>query len=638
MRSLPSAARAALPILALFVLTAGVVPAQSPGEVTGVGFSDVSTLSWNPVAGADFHHVYRGELQGIHAGRCHGFELAGPPFGTGAAPPPGEGYFYLVTAESIADGEGTPGSGSDLIERPLIGRCEAVMRNHVVDRLGYGWDEWTRDRVEALGLDAYIAEQLDPLSISELSNIDLQSRLAAISRPESIVHLIQQQVIRAVYARRQLEQQAATFWANHFSTDWTKIAQLYQGAFPPCVGGEPPQCDPDYPARAYLEASMDQHLELADFRRLAFDGNFREMVEASALSPAMIIYLDTVYSVAGAPNENYPRELMELHTIGVDGGYTQTDVEELSRVITGWTLCKKANTDIHDPLAPCIPEYWDDDVPGRIVATYNVGQHDCTAKTLFAGTPQEFTIPDTCSTPLDGAQDLFTALDHIVAHPSTPRFISRKILERFVTEDPDASLIDALVAVWNDAGNPHGVGDMRAVLEAALTLDVFLDPDRIRSKIKTPFEQFVSSLRAARGRTDGSTGIISFLVTANHIPHYNPVPTGWPELGADWIGTNNYLERQNFVLSLLESVDPDFSVEPIDLLNDNGVTTAPGNAEAIVDFLADAFMGGALTPAERQAAIDFLNTDDTGIPAPYDDARIRDVVALLMGYPQFQEQ
>ena len=112
---------------------------------------------------------------------------------------------------------------------------------------------------------------------------------------------------------------------------------------------------------------MNQHLELADFRRLAFNGNFREMVEASALSSAMIIYLDTIYSVAGAPNENYPRELMELHTMGVDGGYTQSDVEELSRVITGWTLCKKANADINDPLAPCIPEYWDDAVPGRIV-------------------------------------------------------------------------------------------------------------------------------------------------------------------------------------------------------------------------------------------------------------------------------
>jgi len=232
MRTTPSAARAVLLIPALFILTAGAVQAQAPGEVTGVGFSDATALSWSPVAGADFHHVYRGKLQGIRAGRCHGFELAAPPFGTGAAPPPGTGYFYLVTAESVADGEGTPGTGSDLTERPLMGRCEAVMRNHVVDRLGYGWDEWTRDRVETLGLDAYIAEQLDPLSISEFSNVDLHSRLASISRPESIVHLIQLQVIRAVYARRQLEQQATTFWTNHFSTDWTKIAQLYQGAFP----------------------------------------------------------------------------------------------------------------------------------------------------------------------------------------------------------------------------------------------------------------------------------------------------------------------------------------------------------------------------------------------------------------------
>ena len=101
------------------------------------------------------------------------------------------------------------------------------------------------------------------------------------------------------------------------------------------------------------------------------------------------------------------------------------------------------------------------------------------------GTPQEFTLADTCADLEAGVQDLYTALDQIASHPSTARFVSRKILQRFVTDDPDAALIDILVAEWNDAGNPHGVGDMQAVLEAALKLDVFLDPDQIRTKIKT---------------------------------------------------------------------------------------------------------------------------------------------------------
>jgi uncharacterized protein (DUF1800 family) len=324
--------------------------------------------------------------------------------------------------------------------------------------------------------------------------------------------------------------------------------------------------------------------------------------------------------------------------MGVDAGYTQSDVEELSRVITGWSLCKKAVADVNDPLGPCLGAYWDDAVPGRIVATYVVGSHDCTEKTLFAGTPYESVIADSCASPLDGVNDLFQALDAIVAHPSTPQFISRKILERFVTENPDQALIDVLVTEWNDAGNPQGVGDMKAVLEAALSLDAFLDPDRVHGKIKTPLEQFASAFRATRGQTDGASTVIDSLVLAQHIPHFNPVPTGWPETGGSWLGTNNMLERQNFGILLLESTDPSFEALPIDLLQDHGVSTLPGNAAAIVDFFIDAFFGGALTPAERQAAIDYLNTDEAGIPSAYDEARIRDVVALLLGYPQFQEQ
>ena len=137
--------------------------------------------------------------------------------------------------------------------------------------------------------------------------------------------------------------------------------------------------------------------------------------------------------------------------------------------------------------------------------------------------------------------------------------------------------------------------------------------------------------------TDGLTAVINFMVSTQHIPHYNPVPTGWPEAGSAWIHTNATLDRQNYGFALLDSISPAFGAQPIDLLEDNGVSTAPGNAEAIVDFFIDAFFGGALTPLERQQAIDFLNTGDFG-QSPYDEARIRDAVGLLLGYPHFQEQ
>ena len=230
------------------------------------------------------------------------------------------------------------------------------------------------------------------------------------------------------------------------------------------------------------------------------------------------------------------------------------------------------------------------------------------------------------------------ALDGIVAHPATAQFISTKILQRFVTETPDQAMIDDLVAVWNDGANLAGVGDMRAVLEAALTHPAFLDPDRVRSKIKTPLEHFAGAIRAVRGQTDGISFVLDSLVNASHIPHFNAVPTGWPEDGDSWLDTNNTLERQNFGAYLTAFNDPEFGSDLMTLLADNGVSTLDGNAEAIVDFFSDVLYGGALTPLDRQTAIDFLSTDINGIPSPYDETRIRRTIGFLLGYPQFQEQ
>ncbi|MCP3978231.1 MAG: DUF1800 domain-containing protein [bacterium] len=645
-----------LTVASILVLFAGAAAAQVPGEIQGVDFSNAQTLAWDSDGSAEFYNVYRGDLGvlGNGAPRCHGHPVDGTSFAT-PDPEPGTGYFYIVTGEAAA-GEGTPGLESSGQSRATLGSCTNVVRHHVLNRLGFGWNEWTRDRVETLGLQGYVAEQLTPTLISESDNDELNDRLFdvfgappdPIEPPDDIIEQLQQQFIRGVYARRQLEQQVATFWANHFNTDWQKISELYIGAFPQCDDmGLPVQCDPNYPARGYYEASKNQHGEIEGFRQLAFKGNFREMLDLSSKSPAMIIYLDTIVSGFAIPNENYPRELLELHALGVDGGYTDDDIINLSKIYTGWRLCKKAPDDLDDPVAPCISEYWDDSVPGGIVATFLEGQHDCTAKTLFAATPQQIIIPDTCANPIDGVSDTKIALDAIAGHPSTKRFISKKLLQRFVTDDPTEAMIDVLVAEWNDAGNTHGVGDMGAVLEAALGMPEFLDPDGIGDKIKTPMEHFISSARAVRADIDGVTALISqtdhagnevYVVQAQHIPHYNPVPTGWAEDGGSWINTAGTLVRQNFGLHLAAEPEPGFNNDVIGLLLDNGVSTLPGNADAVIDFFNDALFGGALTPAERQLAIDYLSTDDNGTIAPYNNDRIRETVGILLGFPQFQEQ
>jgi uncharacterized protein (DUF1800 family) len=625
-------------LLLISILGPGPGSAEVPGEVAELLFTDRAEIGWTPVPGTDSYHVYRGSL-GSEAARCHGFAVPGTAFQTASEPDSGAGFFYLVTAESATEGEGTPGNASGGGERPLIGSCGAVMRHHVLSRLGYGWSEWSRDRLQALGVAGYIAEQLDPGSIDEGTNDDLNDRLVDVDPPSDIVGLIQRQIVMGVYARRQLEQQVATFWTNHFNTYWNKLYEIFRPVYPQCAPVDPlPQCDPAYPVRAQLETSVLQHRETEDFRQLAFNGTFRQIVEKSALSPAMIVFLDTYTSVVGNPNENFPRELLELYTLGVGGGYTQADVEELSRVITGWTACTKVLSDVDDPLAPCVEAYWQAFPAREWVATFVTVRHDCTEKILFAGTPEEVVIPDTCADPDQGVDDLYLALDAIAAHPSTARFISKKILERFVTDEPDEAMIDVLVAAWNDPGNLAGTGDLRAVLAAALSLEAFTDPDRVRSKLKTPLEQMVSAIRATRGRTDGRTDVVNFLVGAQHLPYFNPVPTGWAERGDGWIGTNNYLTRQNFAITLMASDAPEFGADVLEMLRDNGVSTQPGNAEGIVDFLSDALFGGALTPAERRDAVEYIETDAFGNPAPYDDGRIVELTAVLLGFPHFQEQ
>ncbi len=623
--------------------------AQAPPEVPNFRFVDADTLAWDPSPGAQFYNVYRGRLSDLIAGtppQCHAYEVGATTFASHQDPAAtGEIFVYLVTGES-AGGEGTPGEASSGTPRVLRGPCAPAVAGHLLNRAGFGWDEWTSGRIQALGIQGHIDEQLDPAAIDESGNTPLNSRMALYDPPVDIFGLIARQVIGAVYARRQLEQEMTVFWTNHFNTFWQKVAQIFQPLYPQCGPTPPPSCDANFPQIAYLEASLAQQREMERFRDLGFNGSFREIVEASALSPAMIIYLDSYRNINLRPNENYARELLELHAMGVDGGYTQKDVEELARILTGWTFCKKELANAANPTAPCIASYWLPTPAGRWVAHFDnsfirqgIRRHDCGAKVLFEGTPYETTFPATpCVSPQEGVDEFHAALDAIVSHPSTPRFIAKKILQQLVTDDPSPAAIDALVAVWNNPANPEGIGDLRELTRAAMQMAEFRSPDQIGSKIRTPFEQFAAGMRATRGNTDGLSVIVNYLITAQHIPHYNEVPTGYAEAGPEWLDTNNTLTRQNFGLHLSAVSGAAFGSDPIALLNANGVSPLPGNEAAIVDFFAKVLFGGELTPAERQEAITFLSTNDVGVPSPFTTQRIRETVGLMLGYPQFQEQ
>ena len=630
----PVAMRSMSACVLVLLIGVGIASAAPPGEVQLVVVRQDSRISWVLVPGATDYNVYRGLASSLPRGtgaRCHGDEIVGNTFSSPSTPPPGDAFFYLVTAESDADGEGTPGAGTGGAPRTLRGTCDAVMRHHVLNRIGFGGDEWSRSRIATLGLQGYLDEQLDPAAIDESSNSDLLNRRAALYPPDSGDKLLAYDVVNAVYARRQLEQQATMFWDNHFNTNYTKTFD-YFGFYKAL-----------YPAKQGQASGALHDQAQARFRDLAFNGTFRDILEASGLSVPMVLYLDTARNIASAPNENYARELLELHSMGVDGGYTQQDIVQLARVFSGWTVCKKNFTVAADPLSACIPSNTygtASEPPGAWVSYFSPGQHDPTQKTLFAGTPYEAVIPSTAGNPAAGVDDVQLAFDAIAAHPSTARFIAKKLLQRFVDEQPTPAMIDAVVAAWNNPANPRGIGDLREVLRAVLAQSAFRDPDRIAGKVKRPFVHIVSALRAVRGLTDGQSGVRDFLERMSELLHRNPVPTGFPEVGGEWIDTNNLIERQNFGLFMAIRTTSNLGTDVIGLLNAAGVSTAatPDNAPAIVDFLSGVLYGGALDASERQRAIDYLHTDDLGNVTNYSDSRIRETLGFMLGYPQFLEQ
>lgn len=604
----------------LLWLAAAPAIAQIPGPVESLRFAGKSELAWDAAPAADDYNVYRGSAGQPGAGillRCHGDEIPALSFTTEAIPPPGESFFYIVTGESGA-GEGSAGNDSSGTPRSVLGRCDDVVRDHALLRLGFGPDEWTRERLATLGLAAYLDEQFAPLSIAEPAA--LTSRLDPITPPDTINELVAHALLHGIYSRRQLEQQATLFWTNHFNTSFGDIVPFFINGFR----------DPEAASAITTEL---QYRETNLFRDLAFTGTYRAIVEASTLSPAMILFLDTDENVATAPNENMARELLELYALGVDGGYTQSDVENLARVLTGWTVCKKTPANAGDPLAPCIPRILEDAQTGSYVAHFRVAEHDSSAKTLFAGTPEEIVIPDTSASPATGVDDIQLALDAIADHPSTRRFISRKLLAWFVTDAPTTAMIDDVAAAWQASG-----GSLLEVLRAVVTHPAANDPDLFRNKIKTPFEHVISAFRATRGKTNGLNRDLSgYVQRLQYIPYANPVPTGYPESGGAWIDTNNLLERQNFGFDLAQRTANAFGTDLLELMSENGLTSASDPA-AIVDFWSGILFAGAITPAERDEALTYLTTDENGLPAAPTDLRVRQLVGFLMGYPQFLEQ
>ena len=449
---------------------------------------------------------------------------------------------------------------------------------HVLNRIGFGPRAGDVERVRSMSIERYIDQQLHPERIpdealaarlSGLTTIGLSSREIAeqYERPQLetrrerrrnakqddpgagnqkpadpllqkanavMVELSEQKLLRAVYSERQLQEVLADFWFNHFNVDARK--------------------GPDrFLVTEYERESIRPRLL----------GKFRDLLGATARSPAMLFYLDNWLSADpngphAAPralpqlqaqdrrapkglNENYGRELMELHTLGVDGGYTQNDVTEVARAFTGWTI-ENPRQGGGFKFEPRIHDAGEKIVLGHVIK---------------AGGGES-----------DGEQ----VLDILAAHPSTARFISTKLARRFVGDTPPPALIDRAAARFHETG-----GDLREVMRTILTSPEFLSPEAYRAKVKTPFEFVVSALRATgtdvdtgerkarEGREEhiGSAGFEGSAFDARALvrevqqlgmPLYMcQPPTGYKDTADAWVNTGALVNRMNFAMRLAGS-------------------------------------------------------------------------------------
>jgi uncharacterized protein (DUF1800 family) len=343
-----------------------------------------------------------------------------------------------------------------------------------------------------------VLRTMPPQQFAELP--DLRREAMAMSQPQQYVNseLIENKLYRAIYSNHQLEEVLVDFWLNHFN--------VFNGKGPDRV----------------LLTSFER-----DAIRPYVFGHFKDMLLATARHPAMLYYLDNWQSQvpredfplppdARRPglNENYGRELLELHTLGVDGGYTQDDVIAVARAFSGWT--------IYDPQK--FAEF-----------QFNPGAHDRKEKVILG-----HTIPA-----MGGEQDGVQVIDILAHHPSTAKFISKKLAQRFVADDPPQALIDRMTATFTKTD-----GDLRAVLQTMFSSAEFMSEGAWQSKMKSPLEMVVSAVRAMNADV-GDTFTLAQRIADLGEPLYGKLePTGYPNTSEAWTNTAGVLGRINFAAAL----------------------------------------------------------------------------------------
>ncbi|XXF76874.1 DUF1800 domain-containing protein [Myxococcaceae bacterium GXIMD 01537] len=517
------------------------------------------------------------------------------------------------------------------LELPVRGWSEPKQSLHVLRRLAYGPSPEDWAEVRRAGASTWISSQLQPeriaddavarklaamptLTLSMEQVVErypplkeqarelglpletdedkraLREMLGKEALPEQVgEELLAQKLVRAVESRRQLQEVLVDFWFNHFNVSSEKGAVKWM-------------------VTAYERDALRPHVF----------GRFRDLLGATARHPAMLFYLDNWASVregfqprggeklpgfGKGPlglNENYARELLELHTLGVDGGYSQEDVRAVARAFTGWSIDKPRK-------AP--------------VFRFRAVAHDMDEKLLLG-----HRLP-----PGGGRDDGERVLDWLARHPSTARFISTKLARKFVSDAPPPALVERLAEVFQKTD-----GDLRAVYTALFTSPEFWSEEAYGAKTKTPLELVVSSIRALGGGTDGGKPLGRAMALMGEPLYRAPAPTGFPEHAEPWVNAGALVHRLNFALALSAGRMRGTHVDARALRPE----PPPREPGALVDALAPRLLFEPLSPDTRATLLAALEPGedgrvDDGEERPVD---VRRVAGLLLGSPEFQKQ
>ena len=441
-----------------------------------------------------------------------------------------------------------------------------------LNRLTFGPRVEERTRFMEIGLQAWVEEQLGFESISDF-DCELQlnpfktlkmeaNELEGISNRlfedydrESIPNELRQAtLIRQVYGKRQLYELMAEFWSDHFN-----------------IYVEKGNC-------FYLKTVDDREV----IRRHAL-GSFRDLVWASAHSPAMMIYLDNQANEKTAPNENYARELMELHTLGVDGGYTQQDVMELARCLTGWNVKE---------------HFWLGDF------VFKEDLHDTGTKNVLGLTIRP-----------SGIKEAEQVIEHLATHPSSARFVATRLARRFIADEPPPEIVEKAAQAFLKTS-----GDIKSVLRVILLDGLPL----AQPKYKRPANFVVSALRMLNAETDGA-GLQEYLLRMGQSYFNWPTPDGYPDHSDAWQG--NLMPRWQFAFEFIRGEIPGTKHNLQSLMRVSLSDSLPGDVDAIAALL----LGAPISSLARDQLIDSVRSAGAS-----EAETLQIVTAGLLASPAFQ--